>query len=132
MTFVLMVMLSVLPHTKEAMELALTVLHLWVTGQRRLLMTDDIVTRLQEEYDRLFSEFQIVAPIHLDAIDEIERLRGACDYYHKMCSTIADKNFTANEEIHRLKLILTHICDVWGSDLLSIIDEMNRFKKEVV
>jgi hypothetical protein len=34
-------------------------------------------------------------------------------------------------EIERLRLILTHICDVWGSDLLSIIDEMNRFKKEI-
>jgi hypothetical protein len=37
----------------------------------------------------------------------------------------------AIDEIERLRLILTHICDVWGSDLLSIIDEMNRFKKEI-
>ncbi len=37
----------------------------------------------------------------------------------------------AADEIERLRLILTHICDVWGSDLLSIIEEMNRFKKEI-
>lgn len=34
---------------------------------------------------------------------EIERLQHACDYYHEMCSHIADKNFTANEEIDRLR-----------------------------
>jgi len=44
---------------------------------------------------------------HFDMIteqrEEIERLQKACDYYHKMCSMIADKNFTANEEIDRLR-----------------------------
>jgi hypothetical protein len=38
-------------------------------------MSDDIVTRLREEYENLFSEWQIVATILPDAADEIERLR---------------------------------------------------------
>ena len=99
-------------------------------------MTDDIVARLRANCETTdcvnVRSIALVKCDNCEAADEIERLREACDYYHKMCSMIADKNFTANEEIHRLKLILTHICDVWGSDLLSIIDEMNRFKKEVV
>jgi len=37
----------------------------------------------------------------------------------------------AADEIERLRLILTHICDVWGSDLLSIIEEMKQFKKDI-
>ena len=64
-------------------------------------MTDDIVTRL---------------------IAEI------ADASSKTSKTLLAE---AADEIKRLRLILIHICDVWGSDLLSIIDEMNRFKKEI-
>ena len=64
-------------------------------------MTDDIVTRLREE--PCGETWCDQCKIYGDAADEIERLRDACDYYHKMCSMIADKNFTANEEIDRLR-----------------------------
>ncbi len=68
------------------------------------LMTDDIVTRLRE-------------------LELILMCNGA-DGHGFLIKHAAD-------EIERLRLILTHICDVWGSDLLSIIEEMNRFKKEI-
>ncbi len=65
------------------------------THQDGTAVTDDIVTRLRgQRTNSVLCE---------EAADEIERLRDACDYYHKMCSMIADKNFTANEEIHRLQ-----------------------------
>lgn len=37
----------------------------------------------------------------------------------------------AADEIERLRLLLAHICDVWGSDLRSIVEEMNGFRKEI-
>ncbi len=37
----------------------------------------------------------------------------------------------AADEIERLRLMLTHICDVWGSELLFIVEEMNQFKKDI-
>ena len=39
-------------------------------------MADDIVIRLRDEYDYLFSEWQIVATVLPNAADEIERLRA--------------------------------------------------------
>lgn len=79
-------------------------------------MTDDIVTRLREgEQFHRNGYVEVPSGFYGFLADEIERERSI-----------------AADEIERLKLILTHICDVWGSDLLSIIDEMNRFKKEVV
>ena len=74
-----------------------------VIGQRRLVMTDDIVTRLRERADAETAEGFFVDHLSREAADEIQRLQDACDYYHKMCSMIADKNFTANEEIERLR-----------------------------
>lgn len=59
--------------------------------------------------------------------DIVTRLRAeGC--YEMSCNIMRGE---AADEIERLRLILTHICDVWGSDLLSIIEEMNRFKKEI-
>ena len=66
-------------------------------------MTDDIVTRLRQNRENTIEDWWLLEPMCTEAADEIERLR----------------------------LILTHICDVWGSDLLSIIEEMNGFKKEI-
>ena len=74
-------------------------------------MTDDIVTRLREHADYLDSETKpYLAPLWMrKAADEIQRLQHACDYYHKMCSMIADKNFTANEEIEHLRNAIIRI-----------------------
>ena len=74
-------------------------------------MTDDIVTILRQYADR-FDDDDIAHELGMwirESADEIERLQKACDYYHKMCSMIADKNFTANEEIDRLKKELKHL-----------------------
>ena len=68
-------------------------------------MTDDIVTRLRELPNKNYTEHGVVVSLEdcLKIADEIERLQRACDYYQKMCSMIADKNFTANENIERLR-----------------------------
>ena len=97
-------------------------------------MTDDIVTRLREhqnpwypldeaadEIERLRKDMQFQARLigrHYQQLrvltEERDRLREESAYYHKMCSLIADKNFTANEEIHRLRMIVsTFPCTCW-------------------
>lgn len=62
--------------------------------------------------------------------DIVTRLRGqACPE----CGLPSTHNQfdEAADEIERLRLLLTHICDVWGSDLCSIVEEMNGFRKEI-
>ncbi len=56
--------------------------------------------------------------------DIVTRLREKYSGQLPICSEAAD-------EIERLRLMLTHICDVWGSELLFIVEEMNQFKKDI-
>jgi len=70
-------------------------------------MTDDIVTRLRENCD-------ITDCVNVRSIALVE-----CD------------NCKAADEIERLRLILTHICDVWGSDLYSITNEMKEIQRKI-
>jgi hypothetical protein len=42
-------------------------------------------------------------PAYAELRVEIERLRKERTYYEEMCSMIADKNFTANQEVDRLR-----------------------------
>lgn len=64
-------------------------------------MIDDIVTRLRKAWDEADPDASV--GLTGDAADEIERLR----------------------------LILTHICDVWGSDLYSITNEMKEIQRKI-
>lgn len=67
--------------------------------------------------------------------DIVTRLRENCDTSDcvniRSIALVKCDNCDAADEIERLRLILTHICDVWGSDLLSIIEEMKQFKKDI-
>jgi len=42
-------------------------------------------------------------PAYAELQAENERLRKERTYYEEMCSIIADKNFTANQEVDRLR-----------------------------
>ena len=67
-------------------------------------MTDDIVTRLRRIASLTGDISGRIIPIACTkAADEIEILRKERDYYRKMCSIIADKNFVANGQIHSLQ-----------------------------
>jgi len=69
-------------------------------------MTDDIVTRLRTSYNASLVTSELLPDEIEDmkkAADEIERLRKERTYYEEMCSMIADKNFTANQEVDRLR-----------------------------
>jgi uncharacterized protein YicC (UPF0701 family) len=72
-------------------------------------MIDDIVTRLRE-VERLVRNSQMDCDDTADLIewcaDEIERLRAERTYYEEMALHLANKNFDANEEIHRLEIYL--------------------------
>ena len=68
-------------------------------------MTDDIVTRLREEYDYLFNEWQIIATVLPNAADEIERLRADVMYWKALpycpkcgCGTCQDNEQVLNNE----------------------------------
>ena len=94
-------------------------------------MTDDIVTRLRDiVWDIRCSKMDPddVGDIVEICLNEIERLRNALA--EQAIIHEVQKTNTLNE-VERLRLILTHICDVWGSDLLSIIEEMKQFKKDI-
>jgi hypothetical protein len=81
-------------------------------------MTDDIVTRLREEYDYLFSEWQIVATVLPNATDEIERLRKDCRELLQIAKLFYDYGQCQNADEYGDCIHLDGVCEWHSSEHL--------------